>query len=74
MQFILLPAEFFVFEYLYKNHTRHYHEEPGVKGALSVLRIIDYTHMYKNKYAAFYEEPGVNGALSVLRSIDYTHM
>jgi hypothetical protein len=26
---LLLPGEFFVFEYVYKNHTRHFHPEDG---------------------------------------------
>ncbi|KAF5829741.1 hypothetical protein DUNSADRAFT_15565 [Dunaliella salina] len=36
-KFILLPTEFFVFEYLYKNHTRHYHEEKGKKGEQALV-------------------------------------
>jgi hypothetical protein len=26
---LLLPGEFFVYEYVYKNHTRHFHPEDG---------------------------------------------
>ncbi len=26
---VLLPGEFFIFEYVYKNHTRHYHPDNG---------------------------------------------
>jgi hypothetical protein len=34
-QFVRLPTDFFVFEFLYKNHTRQYHEEIAlVKGRL----------------------------------------
>lgn len=36
-KYVLLPTEFFIFEYLYKNHTRHYHEEKGKKGELSLI-------------------------------------
>lgn len=25
-----LAADFFTFEYVYKNHTRHYHDEHGI--------------------------------------------
>ncbi|MEW5307448.1 MAG: hypothetical protein WDW36_009843 [Sanguina aurantia] len=28
---VRLPTEYFTFEYLYKNHTRHYHEDPKTR-------------------------------------------
>jgi hypothetical protein len=32
---LLLHDEYFTFELLYKNHTRHYHEEPRFVGKVT---------------------------------------